>query len=655
MKSLFFICACLRLAAADIRDTRWQGGTGEWTDAAHWTQGVPDAWSRVSMNGVLTAKHSTAQLLAVGGLRIGTNPGDRGRLILDGGAELVARRDFISAGGYSDSEADILIENGALHGVSAFYLGGTGERQVAASKAKLEIRGGSFLHRIITLGWGQGADATMHISGSRAVAVHALDYLAMGVPGADRLPSTSTLAFTLDANGVTPVTIQSRRAGLSISRQSPNRCRLVVSLSAVPPRDDVTLIAAQVATKGTFDNLSEGAEVHASHGGRSYAWLLTYRGGKSGCDVVLTQVKGHADDAPVTKCRAQPVIPVPLWEKLPSEPPSTSQGTPAFVEAEGFGRQACGGRDGPLLQVENLHDDGPGSFRAAMMTRGPRRIAFKVSGEIALKSVLRVSEPFVTVDGTTAPSQGITFTGHGFMVTTHDVVLRHFRIRPGNDSDDEDALSFSDARRCVADHLSLSWGTDEVCSITGLSDEITVQWCIISEGLNRENHGYASLLGGERVSWHHNLMAHHVSRVPRFAGIVRADFRNNVLYNWGHTAGYGQFERLNYIANFLKPGPSTTQKPLLIHTGVDVVGAGSLLLEGNVLTDGDAKTGFEPQVIATKPFAAPPVTTTSAAQAFEDVLSSAGALPERRDATDTRIIRETRDGTGSIIKHSPKS
>ena len=654
MKRILFLCACLSATAADIRDTRWQGGTGEWTDAAHWTQGVPDAWSRVSMNGVLTARLSTALLMAVGGLRIGTSPGDRGRLVIADGAELVARRDFISAGGYNDSEADIVIENGALHGVSAFYLGGTGEQHLAASKAKLEIRGGSFLHRIITIGWGKGAEATLQITGSRAVAVHALDCLAMGVQGADGVPSTSTLAFTLDERGVTPVTIQSRRAGLSISRKSPNRCRLTVALSAVPPRDDVTLVAAQVAPRGTFDDMPEGAEVHASHDGRSYAWRLTYRGGKSGCDVVLTAVSGHTDDAPVTKCRARPVIPTPLWEKLPPEPNSLSHEAAAFAEAEGFGRHARGGRDGALLWVENLHDGGPGSFRTALMTRGPRQIAFKVSGEIALKSALRVSEPFVTVDGATAPSEGITFTGHGFMVTTHDVVLRHFRIRPGDDSDDEDALSFSDARSCIADHLSLSWGTDEVCSITGLSDEITVQWCIISEGLNRENHGYASLLGGERVTWHHNLMAHHVSRVPRFAGIVRADFRNNVLYNWGHTAGYGQFERLNYIANYLKPGPSTTQKPPLIHTGADVVGDGSLFLEGNFLGGGEARTGFEPQALATQPFAAPSVTTTTAAQAFEKVLSTAGALPDRRDATDSRIVRETLDGTGSIINHSPR-
>lgn len=651
--ALLFLCACLSTTAADIRDTRWQGGAGDWTDAAHWTHGVPDAWSRVSMLGLLTARLSAAQLMAVGGLRIGTNPGDRGRLVIADGAELIARRDFINAGGASDSEADILIENGALHGVSAFYLGGSGEQQVAASKARLEIRGGSFLHRIITLGWGQGAEATLHIAGSRVTAVHALDYLAMGVPAANAVPSTSTLAFTLDEHGVTPVTIQSRRTGLSISRKSPNRCRLVVRLSAVPPRDEVTLIAAHVASNGTFDDMPEGAEVRASHDGRSYAWRLTYRGGKSGCDVVLTSVGGHVPDAPLTKCQARPVIPTPLWEKLPVEPRSHSNEPPAFAGAEGFGRHARGGRDGSLLWVENLHDDGPGSFRAAMMTRGPRQIGFKVSGEIALKSTLRVSEPFVTVDGSTAPAGGITFTGHGFMVTTHDVVLRHFRVRPGDDSDDEDALSFSDAQRCIADHLSLSWGTDEVCSITGISDEITVQWCIISEGLNRANHGYASLLGGECVTWHHNLMAHHVSRVPRFAGIVRADFRNNVIYNSGHTAGYGQFERLNYVANYLKPGPSTTQKPLLLHSGEDVVSDGSLFLEGNFLTDGEARTGFEPQVIATKPFTAPPVITTTATQAFEKVLTSAGALPDRRDATDARIVRETRDGTGSIINHAP--
>jgi hypothetical protein len=50
--------------------------------------------------------------------------------------------------------------------------------------------------------------------------------------------------------------------------------------------------------------------------------------------------------------------------------------------------------------------------------------------------------------------------------------------------------------------------------------------------------GAASNVGGNRVSWHHNLFAHNLGRNPRFQGAVDADFRNNVIYDWGETAGY---------------------------------------------------------------------------------------------------------------------
>jgi len=51
---------------------------------------------------------------------------------------------------------------------------------------------------------------------------------------------------------------------------------------------------------------------------------------------------------------------------------------------------------------------------------------------------------------------------------------------------------------------------------------------------------------------------------------VDADFRNNVIYDWGDLAGYGEFDRVNYIGNYLKPGPSTRKDKRLFHDGVDI-------------------------------------------------------------------------------------
>lgn len=655
------LCLCfIRAQAAGTRDTRWDSAQGAWTDAAKWSNGLPDAFSRAAVHGRSEVRLAeSAHPTGVGTLRLGTLPDDRVRLLIHGA--LVSRREYIHAGEADGSEAEILMNDGALHGVSSFYLGGSGEKQIGACRATLRIRGGSFVSRLLTVGWGQRAEATLAIEGSRSVAVHVLDSVSVGVPVAGREPSTSTLAFTLDEHGVTPITIQSRRTGLRLSRAvAGNRCRLRVALSAIPPRDEVTLVAANVPTLGSFDDLPEGGEVRAEHAGRDYRWKLTYRGGKSGCDVVLTQVSGHANDAAITSCRPIPPVPTPLWETMPARADGADEAnTPlAFDDAQGFGRHAAGGRGGSTLRVENLNDAGPGSFRAAAQARGPRTVEFSVGGTIPLQSPITITEPFLTVNGQTAPDGGITFSGDGFVVRTHDVILRHFRIRPGDDTDDTDALSLFDAERCMVDHLSLSWSTDEVLSVTGLSDSITIQWCLISEGLNRGQHGFASIAGGERVTWHHNLFAHHVSRVPRFAGIARSDFRNNVLYNWGHTAGYGQFERVNYVANYLKPGPSTTQRPPLIHRGDETVGDASLHLEGNILDGSETVTrdnwlgtGFEPRVRATKPFAAPRIHTTRAGSAYEEVLSQAGALPAKRDPTDARVVREVRGGTGRVIDH----
>ena len=166
--------------------------------------------------------------------------------------------------------------------------------------------------------------------------------------------------------------------------------------------------------------------------------------------------------------------------------------------------------------------------------------------------------------------------------------------------------------------------------------------------------------------------------------MVDADFRNNVIYDWGDTAAYGEFNRLNYVGNYLKSGPSTTQKPwLLFHDGGAVVMPHSLFVTNNILEGGraawvnpellvlrglsllygdHAATGVNQDnwrgmgyyseretVAATEPFPAPPVTTEPAPLAYEHVLNDVGATLPRRDAVDERIVREAREGTGHII------
>jgi hypothetical protein len=264
--------------------------------------------------------------------------------------------------------------------------------------------------------------------------------------------------------------------------------------------------------------------------------------------------------------------------------------------AEGFGACTPGGRGGKILYVDNRNDYGPGRLRAAIGTVGPRTIAFRVGGVIPLKSMLTIDEPFVTIEGEDAPGAGILLRNHGVEVRTHDVVLRYFRIRVGDDGvrtganplsyyrggEGDYALYFIEgARNCIADHLSLSWSTSKMLSTTKGADLIMIQWCILGESLNFAAHGFASIAGGNRVTWHHNLFAHNLSRNVRFQGMVEADFRNNVIYDWGETAAYGEFNPLNYIGNYLKAGPSTTQEPKLFHNGKKVVAPKSLFVADN--------------------------------------------------------------------------
>ncbi len=179
-------------------------------------------------------------------------------------------------------------------------------------------------------------------------------------------------------------------------------------------------------------------------------------------------------------------------------PPASGQ-LPAFPGAEGFGSTTPGGRGGQIYTVTNLNPDGPGSLREACQASGPRIVVFAVGGTISLDDVILIDDPYITIAGQTAPGGGITLRNsdaHDFspmIITSHDVVLRYIRLRPGPSVEKTtgvDSLGIvGGAHDIVVDHCSLSWSVDETLQLWGDAtwngpSAITIQWCIVSEALH---------------------------------------------------------------------------------------------------------------------------------------------------------------------------
>ncbi len=187
----------------------------------------------------------------------------------------------------------------------------------------------------------------------------------------------------------------------------------------------------------------------------------------------------------------------------------------AFEGAEGYGRFAKGGRGGKVFHVTHLGDSGPGSLRDAVESEGPRTVVFDIGGTIHLQSKLVVRNPYLTVAGQTAPVMGFASALYLWLFWNHDVILRHLRIRVGDEAQlTMDGTGFASTDHSIMDHCSVSWSIDEGVSSRGAGN-ITVQRCIVAEALNIANHkkyqpgkghSFAGSISGNIGSFHHNLL-----------------------------------------------------------------------------------------------------------------------------------------------------
>ncbi|MDR2511579.1 MAG: glycoside hydrolase family 88 protein, partial [Bacteroidales bacterium] len=350
----------------------------------------------------------------------------------------------------------------------------------------------------------------------------------------------------------------------------------------------------------------------------------------------------------------------------------------AFPSAEGSGKYASGGRGGNVIKVTNLNDSGKGSLRWAAEQKGARTIIFDVSGRIQLRSVLHIKNGNLTIAGQTAPGDGICISGYPVKIVADNVIIRYMRFRLGDENAVEgDCLDVNNSKNVIIDHCSMSWSTDECGSFYG-NKNFTLQYCILSESLNNSvhtkgEHGYGGIWGGDNASFHHNLLSCHTSRNPRIThpGLKRAkyrgitDFRNNVVYNWGHNSGYGGEEgETNIVANYYKFGAATNNKVKhrifeisrskttgdygLFFIDKNFVEGYPNISEKNLLGGVDSDTILA-DVVVNVEFPASPIRESSAEVAYANILRNAGAS-YKRDVVDERVIDEVQNNSAKAGK-----
>lgn len=408
-------------------------------------------------------------------------------------------------------------------------------------------------------------------------------------------------------------------------------------------------------------------------------------------DSLMKAAMRHSDAAwlkayPIIEEEAKHGRPYIPWAARPYDLPQAD--IPAFPGAEGGGKYSFGGRGGKVLVVTNLNDDGPGSLREACEQGGARIIVFNVAGIIRLKTPLIIRAPYITIQGQSAPGDGVCIAGETVWINTHDVIIRYMRFRRGetNVGRRDDAIGGNPVGNIIIDHVSASWGLDENMSMyrhmyndsTGKIEDklgtvnITIQNSIFSECLDTWNHSFGSTLGGENCTFMRNLWANNAGRNPSIGWNGIFNFVNNVVFNWVHrsTDGGDYTAMYNIINNYYKPGPATPKndpisyrilKPESGRSKLKYRVYGRAYVSGNIVEGNERVTKdnwdggvqveelnnagkYKDAMKWSKPLPMPQLTIMPAKDAFHFVLENAGATLPKRDAVDQRVTEQVRTG-----------
>lgn len=350
-----------------------------------------------------------------------------------------------------------------------------------------------------------------------------------------------------------------------------------------------------------------------------------------------------------------------------------------------FGAPTRGGLDGKIIRVTTLDATGPGSLGEAIEAKGPRIVVFEVGGVIDLnKAEMNITEPFLTIAGQTAPFPGITLIKGGFWVNTHDIVIQHLRVRPGDAGEPKrsgwasDGLTTSggNAYNIIIDHCSFTWAVDENLSASGrrtegpdmTSHKITFSNNIIAEGLDDSSHEKGPHSKGSLIhdfcrdiAIIGNLFAHNEMRNPYFKAYTTGVIANNLIYNPGKTAiqlSYSPMEwknsrykpqncKVSIVGNVLYKGIDSSPSLAMVMNKGDAYMEDNLAYENNGLAA--PLTAGEIVLLKNKPVWPDDFEPLSSEDVVDHIVNHAGARPRERDEIDQRIVMDFLNKKGKIL------
>jgi hypothetical protein len=364
---------------------------------------------------------------------------------------------------------------------------------------------------------------------------------------------------------------------------------------------------------------------------------------------------------------------------------------PILPRIRGFGTTTVAGSGRHLTPprsrvfvVTNLNDSGPGTLRACVNLASPRTCVFEVSGEIKVRSILRIRNPFITIAGQTAPPPGITIARGGFSIQTHDVLIQHLAVRPGDHSEGvsprfRDGVSIGAAPpgaayNVVLDHLSLTWALDENLSTAyPLTHDITIAHSLIAEGLHNSihpkgPHSKGIMIGNnsQRITLYQNVIAANHERNPYIKPGSSVEMLNNIVYGWGPSGGWTLCNlsnndgtpdpvQLTFIGNIYIPGPWSFIAPPIYAKNLApssrlYVRDNHLLVPGRDSSDpwsiaGVNEKSFRAQTPPLESAGVAPITTELLS---DELLASVGSRATHRARIDRRIINDIQRRQGSI-------